>query len=60
MKKRELSGRADSNCQPFSPKENALPVALPPKPSRIEELNLKPILYKRIAQPIKLIRKKNR
>lgn len=25
-----ISGRAGSNCQPFSPKENALPIALPP------------------------------
>lgn len=54
-----ISGRAGSNCQPFSPKENALPIALPPitrNRCRIEGLNPKPILYKRIAPPIKLIR----
>lgn len=53
----KYSERAGSNCQPFSPKENALPIALlPNQKCRIEELNFKPILYKRIAPPIKLIR----
>lgn len=32
----KLSERAGSNCQPFSPKENALPIALLPNQMNAE------------------------